>query len=271
LKEKDGVLKISLPASSSLLRRMWTVAEPLFQAAAVGIDLPSAQAELIGAREPQRLERLASGWALPAPPAGPVALAIAAETDEEKAVSFYWVGNTLRHVGTVVHQVLQRIGQDGPAAWPLERLGTVAPAFRSALASLGVPAAELEKATARVVDAVVGTLGDKRGRWILRSDRAATACEYPVSGVIDNHVVSARVDRTFVDTDGTRWIIDYKTSFHEGSGIEAFLDNELARYRDQIAVYTRLFALMEDRPVRAALYFPLLRCWRELERTEAHC
>jgi len=54
LKEKDGVLKLSLPASSSLLRRMWTVAEPLFQTAAVGIDLPPAPAELTTAREPQR-------------------------------------------------------------------------------------------------------------------------------------------------------------------------------------------------------------------------
>ncbi|HXK06663.1 MAG TPA: hypothetical protein VMS37_29985 [Verrucomicrobiae bacterium] len=63
------------------------------------------------------------------------------------------------------------------------------PAFRSALASHGVPAAELE----------------------------TTADRVPIAGVIDDRVVNARVDRTFVDSDGTRWIIDYKTSFHEGS------------------------------------------------------
>jgi ATP-dependent exoDNAse (exonuclease V) beta subunit len=267
-KEKDGVLELSLPQSSSLLRRMWTVAEPLFQQAAREVAVPVAAAEATSMREPQRLERLAEGWALPAPPPGP-AVGEIAETDEEKPVSFYWVGNTLRHIGSVVHQVLQRIGQDGLAAWTPERVRALAPAFRSALASLGVPAAELQSAAGRVVDALLGTLGDERGRWILQNDRGATACEYPVCGVIENRVVSARVDRTFVDSDGIRWIIDYKTSFHEGSGVEAFLDNELARYRDQMTAYIRLFGLMEDRPVRAALYFPLLGSWRELERAFA--
>jgi len=260
---------IAITQSSSLLRRMWTVAEPLFQQAAREVAVPVAAAEATSAREPQRLERLTAGWALPAPPAGPAVGEIGAETDEEKPVSFYWVGNTLRHIGSVVHQLLQRIGQDGLAAWTPERVRALAPAFRSALASLGVPAAELQSAAGRVVDALLGTLGDERGRWILRNDRVATACEYPVCGVIDNRVVSLRVDRTFVDSDGIRWIVDYKTSFHEGSGVEAFLDNELARYRDQMTVYTRLFALMEDRPVRAALYFPLLGSWRELERAFA--
>ena len=83
--------------------------------------------------------------------------------------------------------------------------------------------------------------------------------------MIDNQVVSARVDRTFVDSDGTRWIIDYKTSFHEGSGIESFLDNETERYQGQLELYRRIFLAMEDRPVRAALYFPLLNGWREVE------
>jgi hypothetical protein len=165
--------------------------------------------------------------------------------------------------------MLQRIGQDGLALWTAERVQKSAPAFQAALASLGVPAAELEDASARVIDAVLGTLRDERGRWILQNDRTAAACEYPISGVIDDRVVSARVDRTFVDSDGTRWIVDYKTSFHEGAGVEPFLDNELARYRDQLSAYTRLFAAMEGCPVRAGLYFPLLGSWRELERTFA--
>jgi len=50
-----------------------------------------------------------------------------------------------------------------------------------------------------------------------------------------------------------------------------FLDNELARYRDQIAAYTRLFALMEERPVRAAHYFPFSAVgenWKGLQPIE---
>jgi len=42
-KEKDGVMELSLPQSSSLLRRMWTVAEPLFQQVAVKSLYPLQQ------------------------------------------------------------------------------------------------------------------------------------------------------------------------------------------------------------------------------------
>ena len=39
---------------------------------------------------------------------------------------------------------------------------------------------------------------------------------------------------------GVRWIIDYKTSVHEGADTAAFLDNELERYRGQLERYAAL-------------------------------
>jgi ATP-dependent helicase/nuclease subunit A len=69
------------------------------------------------------------------------------------------------------------------------------------------------------------------------------------------------VDRTFVDAEGVRWIVDYKTGTHEGSDVEGFLNSEQERYRAQLEGYARL--LGDDRPVRVALYFPLLGGWRE--------
>jgi len=73
------------------------------------------------------------------------------------------------------------------------------------------------------------------------------------------------IDRTFIDEHDTRWIIDYKSSSHGGSGVETFLDNERERYRGQLERYRHLFAALETRPVRMGLYFPLLGGWREVE------
>jgi len=262
-KEKDGRLELSLPESSSLLRRMWAAAEPSFKQAAEDFRPPAQVEESSPKREPRRLQRLASHWSMPVP--DPAVEVIGNQPEVEEAhVSFDWVGSTLRHVGTVVHQALQRIGEDGLSAWGPERVGQSRTAFRSALASLGVPEHELEDAVSRVERAIQGTISDERGRWILQSDRAGSACEYAMCGFIAGHFVSARVDRTFVDADGVRWIVDYKTSFHEGSGLEGFLDNELARYRDQLTTYRTLFGLMDNCPVRAGLYFPLLSAWRGL-------
>jgi ATP-dependent exoDNAse (exonuclease V) beta subunit len=72
------------------------------------------------------------------------------------------------------------------------------------------------------------------------------------------------IDRCFVDTDGSRWIIDFKTSSHEGGDLDSFLQQELERYRPQLEQYVALAAQLGPEPVRAALYFPLLGEFREM-------
>jgi len=72
------------------------------------------------------------------------------------------------------------------------------------------------------------------------------------------------IDRSFVDSDGTRWVIDFKTSRHEGSGLQAFLDEEMKRYRPQLETYVALARGLGPYPVRAGLYFPLLSAFCEL-------
>jgi ATP-dependent helicase/nuclease subunit A len=62
-----------------------------------------------------------------------------------------------------------------------------------------------------------------------------------------------------------RWIVDFKTGTHEGGGLEQFLDQEVRRYREQLQRYARLMcSFRPGQQVRAALYFPLMRQWREV-------
>ena len=69
-------------------------------------------------------------------------------------------------------------------------------------------------------------------------------------------MVNAVIDRTFVDDDGVRWIIDYKSGYHAGADLDTFLSQEAERYHAQLALYRRLFEQMEARPVKTALYLP---------------
>ena len=70
------------------------------------------------------------------------------------------------------------------------------------------------------------------------------------------------IDRTFIDREGTRWVVDYKSSQHEGGALEVFLAQEQERYRPQLERYTLLARGLGPEPVRAALYFPLIGAWR---------
>jgi hypothetical protein len=72
------------------------------------------------------------------------------------------------------------------------------------------------------------------------------------------------IDRSFVDEHGARWVIDFKTSTHEGADLEGFLQQEVQRYRAQLEDYVGLARALGPEPVRAALYFPLLGAFREL-------
>ena len=59
--------------------------------------------------------------------------------------------------------------------------------------------------------------------------------------------------------------MDFKTSTHEGGGLDEFLAEELQRYRPQMLHYARLMELFKPgETIKAALYFPLLRQWREV-------
>ena len=66
------------------------------------------------------------------------------------------------------------------------------------------------------------------------------------------------IDRTFIDEDGKRRIVDYKTSSHEGADIEGFLDQEQKRYAAQLDAYAAALG-----GARRGLYFPLHAGWRE--------
>jgi hypothetical protein len=188
--------------------------------------------------------------------------AASGEDDVRDGVEFSWASETARHVGTVVHRFLQIIAEDGAAGWNDQRIVALHGVFARDLARLGVPQPERGAAVLRVAAALAESLRHERGRWVL-SQRSQARSELRVSGVLDGTVYSVAIDRTFVDDDGTRWIVDYKTGAHRGRDVDVFLDREQARYRDQLERYARLMHALDPRPIRLALFFPLLGGWRE--------
>jgi ATP-dependent exoDNAse (exonuclease V) beta subunit len=105
--------------------------------------------------------------------------------------------------------------------------------------------------------ALKNILKDKDGRKILKSYKNDKA-EYALTFVEGRNFRNKIVDRTYVDDDGVRWIIDYKTGEHEGSNLKEFFDDEMDRYREQLESYEQLIRLQgETRPIKKALYYPL--------------
>jgi ATP-dependent exoDNAse (exonuclease V) beta subunit len=210
------------------------------------------------------LRRLKADWA---PPRVEPAFSWSAPRRLERDHTFEWVGRKQRAVGTVTHRFLQQIGRDGLDRWTEAAVRERATAIRAALSSEGVNAADLAAATGEVIDGLCAILAHDKGRWILAA-HAEADCEFPLSGIDDGIDVRLKLDRTFVDEHGTRWIVDYKMATTTSTAVKKFLDQQQEKYRRDLERYARVMQQFDPRPVRLGLYFPLLREWREIEYTQ---
>jgi ATP-dependent exoDNAse (exonuclease V) beta subunit len=133
------------------------------------------------------------------------------------------------------------------------------------LALQSVPADRLQDASARVISALTAVHRDVRARWILKKWARDDFREHALSGYWQGAVVRVVFDRSFIDDQGVRWVVDYKTSQHRGGSLDEFLDREVDRYRPQLYRYAQLARKLGPEPVRVGLYFPLMGAWREWE------
>ena len=209
------------------------------------------------------LTRLLADWQPPAPPAGVRVTHLPPAYLAAEPLEFSWVRETQRDIGTVVHASLARLAgaEQLPPAAALEEEST---RVLTQLERLGVPRDERPRAAEVILAALRQTLADERGRWILSGSHREAYSEWELSGVSGGRLRNVKIDRSFVDESGTRWVIDYKTSAHEGGDLEGFLAREIERYRPQLEGYVALAQSLGPEKVRAALYFPLLGAFREL-------
>ena len=254
------------PAAASLLARLWPALQDHWLALAEsGQDAEGQQASAAAAQPPLSrgpfLQRIPSQWVCPEPPpdAAPVA---ADETGIEEEIPFEWAGAAARAVGTVVHRLLQHQVESR-----LERPAYPRPVIDALLLGQGVRKRDLAWTAKRVRQALDGVMSDDRGRWLLSPEHEDSRCEVPLTAVINGRIRHMVVDRTFVDAHGTRWIIDYKTSTHAGGDLSGFLEQEEERYRAQLCRYSAIYAQLTGTTARAALYFPLLQAFREVDVT----
>jgi ATP-dependent exoDNAse (exonuclease V) beta subunit len=259
-----------MPPKRSLLASLWPAVKEEFEVAALSLkkDCPTEEGKSPVHLPASRLfSRLGTHWQCPEPMPG-VKVGVWSMPEAASAldpIEFDWAGESARYIGTVVHRYLQIIAQEGLEHWNQARITALAPVLRRDLMGLGIAANKLDSALRRTQDVLNQIFADARGRWILSSNHQEARNEYPLSGILNGRIVRAVIDRTFVDQEGIRWIVDYKISTHEGGNVEEFLDREKERYRPQLESYAALMAMKEPEmtEIRLGLYYPQLCGWRE--------
>jgi len=252
--------EITPPPANSLLNSLWPVVKENYQQKFDSSALASINEKDEDNSENTQATRycLPADWNCPIPesdiidPSGLQEMPI-----QEDPIEFNWAGDISRHVGTVVHRILehQALSNDAENV----TLQYYQPIARQLLGAQGLSGGDLDQASERVLEAIENTMEDETGRWILSDQHQQAACELPLSIVEAGEIRHIIIDRTFIDADGVRWIIDYKTGSHSGGGLEEFLQQEQERYQGQLERYAQAMQKIEDRSIKMALYFPLLK------------
>ena len=247
------------PAATSLLHLLWPAVKDRFEAATGPLDGDGGGA----AADPPTpvLHRIDPAWRLPELPAsvdpGPGAAETAGDTE---IIEFDWAREATRIAGIVIHQALQDVDRTGWDAWKGRPFGPDdRRAWRRRLVDQGLPESGADRAADLVMDALGRAQRDPLADWIFSPRHTGVRTEWALSGVEGGMVRHVVIDRSFVDADGLRWVVDFKSSRHEDADtLDGFIGGERERYRATMTRYGAIVSALEDRPVRTALYYPVL-------------
>lgn len=253
------------PPKNSLLSCIWQNIQT--QAKTIAVTPVSQTPARVQFSRPglQQLLRLHPDWQAPALPDNGLLKSYRGKeySDEDNIPSVESQSAKLaRHSGTLIHRALQNLvgiaRELDIAAWKKNQQ----PFWALYLQQQGWHTEEISFVIAKISLAIDNTLADARGQWLLDNSHSQSACELAIThkqgNQIDLKLRENIIDRTFI-AEGTRWIIDYKSSEPAvGESLADFLTRETAAYKPQLARYKACFAALEETLIKTALFFPLL-------------
>ncbi len=257
------------PASGSLLHLLWGILGKGFLENREDLPLDDSFADTENTQKAApHLHRFAPEFNPPEWQSAPISRAnISAQTgaqEQNPDIEFSWTGEVLRITGIAIHAMLQKIEAGQWENWKQQPLQNIIGELEPLLKENGLHSDELNNAKETITVAIHNLRDDANADWIFSDKHQEIKNEWALTGLIDGAATQVILDRCFIDKNGSRWIIDYKSSRHKQQDIAAFLDQEVERYRAQLQRYASIVNMLEQRPTRTALYFPLLKAFREI-------
>lgn len=256
LATKSNTNEIQAP-SNGLLEKLWpSIQDQIDQSSATPL---STNNDAAIPYNPPALQRLPSTWQ-PVIRQKPQTIAL-----HQRNSGFMLIDNTPKQIGILIHQILENICRYTTTWWPQKPTDQLH-YIEKHLLQLGMLANNIPTASQTVLHAIQNTLNDPRGQWILHPHTEAQT-EWALTTVIDQTPQQLVIDRAFIDENGIRWIIDYKSSNVDSNNIENFLAEEQKKYSTQLQNYQQALQHIDSRPIRLGLYFPLIPAWHEWTST----
>ena len=167
-----------------------------------------------------------------------------------------------RKIGDLVHDCLHRLAEGRLQLDAQEEMQTLAASWETELEGLTQEPGDIVKQVLRQLDACRES---DRFEWLINTPHKDAASELELSDYRRNFRRASVIDRTFVDENGIRWIIDFKSSTPpENTTLDTFLAEQTSTYSAQLSRYASLFRAMGDNEIKTALFFTAIPCFQEL-------
>ncbi len=250
------------PAKSALLYPVWLPVQmktKIYRDEAVdelnGFDKDVKQ------NKPRYLKRLPSHWVLPE---------LKEKHDLDDFIPFYEHDNEFqqadfvtqspvaRYIGTLIHRVIQQMGENGVSYWGAETIEHQKKLWRTKFVSYGLPRLQLDEAVGIVESSVNKILNDEQLLWFLSEARDERLHEFPVTLKNKGGYRQMVID-LLVKHGNETWLIDFKTSLPAaGESEQEFFTKEKSTYLTVMNQYRGAIEQLGYSNIKLALYFPLL-------------
>lgn len=169
-----------------------------------------------------------------------------------------------KKVGELIHECLRLIVEKNLDIFNEKVKRKYEQFWRSSLKPACFNSQSMEYAIQLIKNNLELCLKHEKAGWLFDHSHEASSCELAISDYRQQWRTEHILDRTFID-NGTRWIIDYKSSrLAENQSQADFLKNQEEEYYPQLSRYAELFQAMDDRPIKTALFFTSLPYWHEI-------
>ena len=259
------------PAANSLLQVLWPAVEAEFNQSAIGLN-DTGSKNLDISQFKSQLQRLpsqhfaqpfllgASAPLLEATPRG--AENVQSERIEISFNTPLTAQELQKHCGTLAHLYMELMANSDLQTWQGARLQQCLTAMQKWLIQQGHDQTKAQQGAAQVLSMLETTIASQAGQWVLKAHTDA-ASELALSAQQNAIAKNYVIDRTFIE-NGTRWIIDYKTTTLESTLTSIELKSAAEAHRQQLSDYAQLFA-DEKLPLRLGVLFLSLGKLVELE------
>ena len=176
------------------------------------------------------------------------------DTADSTGINDEYAKSTLdAKIGELIHEVLEDYAMDGNKSVFLDKLPLRENHWKCQLQNHTTSDTSVNESIEFIFNSIKNCVTNSDLSWIFDESNNTSKSEHEISWSQNGKVRTYIIDRTLIDSDGVRWIIDFKTGMPQGESKEEFIRHQKELYKPQLQRYSDVFKKLEQRKTKKAI------------------